>query len=75
MLGFYSTLFVRQLRQPSIRLFCIALTVACTVTFSISMLGDRIEKLLNMQAKEVLAADLVLESSSQFTDQQVSIIQ
>ena len=28
-----------------------------------------------MQAKEVLAADLVLESSSQFTDQQVSIIQ
>ncbi|MEM8845328.1 MAG: FtsX-like permease family protein, partial [Pseudomonadota bacterium] len=44
------------------------------MTFSISMLGDRIERLLNLQAKEVLAADLVLESSSQLTDDQEAII-
>ncbi|MEM7304780.1 MAG: FtsX-like permease family protein, partial [Pseudomonadota bacterium] len=44
------------------------------MTFSISMLGDRIEQLLNLQAKEVLAADLVLESTSPLTGQQYATI-
>lgn len=74
MFDFYLKLLIRQLRQPSIRLFCVAITMACAVTFSISLLGDRLEQLFNMQAKEVLAADLVLQSSSKVNQAQLEII-
>ncbi len=75
MIGFYRKSLARQLRQPSIRLFCIAIAMACAVTFSISLLSDRLEQLFNMQAKEVLAADLVLQSSSEISQQQKDVIQ
>lgn len=75
MFNFYKKLLIRQLRQGSIRLFCIAIAVACAVTFSISLLGDRLEQLFDMQAKEVLAADMVLQSSSELNQQQNEIIQ
>lgn len=75
MFKFYNMLLIRQLRQGSIRLFCIAISIACAVTFSISLLGDRLEQLFNMQAKEVLAADMVLQSSTQLNQQQSSIVQ
>ncbi|MFK7793984.1 MAG: ABC transporter permease [Gammaproteobacteria bacterium] len=75
MFSFYKKLLIRQLRQGSIRLFCIAIAVACAVTFSISLLGDRLEQLFDMQAKEVLAADIVLQSSNELNEQQKEIIQ
>jgi len=75
MFNFYNMLLIRQLRQGSIRLFCVAISIACAVTFSISLLGDRLEQLFNMQAKEVLAADMVLQSSTQLNQQQSTIVQ
>ncbi|MFK7815989.1 MAG: ABC transporter permease [Gammaproteobacteria bacterium] len=56
------------------RLFCIAVAVACAVTFSITLLGDRLEQLFNSQAKEVIAADLVLQSSTELSDEQKEIV-
>ncbi|MGH1537373.1 MAG: ABC transporter permease [Gammaproteobacteria bacterium] len=52
------------------RLFCIAVAIACAVTFSITLLGDRLEQLFNSQAKEVIAADLVLQSTTDLSDEQ-----
>lgn len=75
MLQFYLKLLIRQFRQSSIRLFCLAIAVACAVTFSISLLGDRIEQLFDMQAKEVLAADMVIQSSTELNEQQKQIIE
>ena len=74
MLQFYLKLLLRQFRQSSIRLFCLAIAVACAVTFSISLLGDRLEQLFDLQAKEVLAADMVLQSSTELNQQQSQII-
>lgn len=74
MFTFYNKLLIRQLRQPSMRLFCIAVAVACAVTFSITLLGDRLEQLFNSQAKEVIAADLVIQSSTDLSDEQKVII-
>lgn len=74
MFRFYFKLLIRQFRQNSIRLFCLALAVACAVTFSISLLGDRLEQLFDMQAKEVLAADIVIKSSTELNEQQKNII-
>ena len=74
MLSFYNKLLIRQLRQGSMRLFCVAVAVACAVTFSITLLGDRLEQLFNSQAKEVIAADLVLQSTTDLSDEQKEII-
>ena len=74
MFQLYVKLLIRQFRQSSIRLFCLAIAVACAVTFSISLLGDRLEQLFNMQAKEVLAADLVIQSSTELSKEQFKII-
>ncbi len=57
------------------RLFCIAVAIACAVTFSITLLGDRLEQLFNSQAKEVIAADLVLQSTTELSDEQKAIIE
>ena len=65
---------MRQLRQGSMRLFCIAVATACAVTFSITLLGDRLEQLFNSQAKEVIAADLVLQSTTDLSEEQKVII-
>ena len=70
MLDFYLKLLTRQFRQSSIRLFCVAIAIACAVTFSIGLLSDRLEQLFDLQAKEVLAADMVLQSSSELNQQQ-----
>ena len=70
----FLTILIRQLKQASIRLYFAAITPACAVTFSIGSLGDRMEQLLNDQAKAVLAADLVLESTSSLTEQQNDIV-
>ena len=75
MFNFYHKLLVRQLRHSTMRLFCVAVAIACAVTLSITLLGDRLEQLFNMQAKEVLAADMVLQSSTELSDRQKSIIQ
>ena len=75
MFQFYLKLLVRQFRQSSIHLFCFAIAVACAVTFSIGLLGDRLEQLFDRQAKEVLAADIVLQSSSELNEQQNQIIE
>ncbi len=74
MFTFYNNLLVRQLRQNSMRLFCIAVAIACAVTFSITLLGDRLEQLFNSQAKEVIAADVVLQSTTALTEEQNEII-
>lgn len=68
-------MLVRQLRNKTMRLYCLAIAIACGVTLSITLLGDRLEQLFDIQAKEVLAADLVLQSSSVLTEQQQIIIQ
>ena len=57
------------------RLFCIAVAIACAVTFSITLLGDRLEQLFNSQAKEVIAADLVLQSTTDLSNEQKEIIE
>ena len=57
------------------RLFCIAVAIACAVTFSITLLGDRLEQLFNSQAKEVIAADLVLQSTTDLSEAQKALIE
>ena len=72
---FYRKFIHRQWRLPTIRLFCIAVSIACAVTFSISLLSDRLERLFNQQAKEVLAADLVLQSTTKLSHEQLNLIE
>ena len=74
MLSFYLRLITRQLRLTTVRLFCIAVTIACAVTFSISLLSDRLEQLFNQQSTEVIAADLLLTSTTPINDQQEAVI-
>lgn len=75
MFTFYNNLLLRQLRQNAMRLFCVAVAIACAVTFSITLLGDRLEQLFNSQAKEVIAADLVLQSTTDLTDEQKALVE
>ena len=75
MFTFYNNILLRQLRQSSMRLFCIAVAIACAVTFSITLLGDRLEQLFNSQAKEVIAADLVLQSTTDLSEAQKALIE
>ncbi len=74
MFVFYIKLLKRQWRLTAIRLFCMAIAIACAVTFGITLLGDRLEQLFNNQAKEVLAADLVLQSTTKLSEEQLKII-
>lgn len=74
MTGFYLRLIKRQTRLTTVRLFCIAVTIACAVTFSISLLSDRLEQLFEQQSKEVLAADLALTSTTPLSADQDAII-
>lgn len=71
---FYLRLIKRQWRLPAIKLFCIAVAVATAVTFSITLLSDRLEQLFQQQSKEVLAADILLRSSSPLSDKQQDIL-
>ena len=71
---FYSRLVARQWRLPSLRLFCLAVAISCAVSHSISLLGDRVERLLERQSRDVLAADLVLRSSVPLNDQQEQLV-
>jgi len=72
--SFYLRLIQRQWRLPAIKLFCIAVALASAVTFSITLLSDRLEQLFLQQSKEVLAADLLLKSSSVLDEEQLGII-
>ena len=74
MTGFYLRLIKRQTRLTTVRLFCVAVTIACAVTFSISLLSDRLEQLFEQQSKEVLAADLALTSTTPLSSDQDAII-
>lgn len=74
MWSFYLRLLKRQTRLPAIRLFTVAVTLACAVTFSITLLSDRLENLFQQQSKEVLAADLLLTSSSKLNREQQIIV-
>ncbi|MFK8068508.1 MAG: ABC transporter permease [Gammaproteobacteria bacterium] len=71
---FYLRLIKRQWRLGAVRLFCLAVAIAVAVTFSINLLSDRLEQLFNQQAKEVLAADQVLESTSALSINQKSVL-
>lgn len=71
---FYLKLFKRQTRLATAKLFCIAIMIACAVTFSISLVSDRLEQLFEQQSREVLAADLVLNSSNPISNKQAEII-
>lgn len=75
MLSFYLRLLKRQSRLPAIRLFALALALACGVTFCITLLSDRVESLLAKQSQEILGADLIFESSSPLKPQQLQLIQ
>ncbi|PIE37071.1 MAG: ABC transporter permease [Gammaproteobacteria bacterium] len=72
---FYLRLMQRQWRLPAIKLFSLAVALACAVTFSITLLGDRLEQLFQQQAKEVLAADLLLRASSPLAGEQAARMQ
>ena len=74
MFSFYSRIIKRQWRLGAIRLFCAAIAIAVAVTFSITLLGDRLEKLFSYQSKEVLAADLVLQSTTILKAKQLDVI-
>ncbi len=74
MFSFYSRIIKRQWRLGAIRLFCAAIAIAVAVTFSITLLGDRLEKLFSYQSKEVLAADLVLQSTIILKAKQLDVI-
>lgn len=74
MTAFYSRLIKRQWRLPAIRLFCVAITIACAVTFSITLLGDRLGKLFMDESREILAADLVLDSTTELQSSQFELI-
>ncbi len=74
MTAFYRRLIKRQWRLPAIRLFCVAIATACAVTFSITLLGDRLEKLFMGESREILAADLVLDSTTELQTAQLEII-
>ena len=75
MISFYLKLIKRQSRLLTVQLFCVAVTIACAVTFSISILSDRLEQLFAQQSKEVLAADVLLQSTSPVSNEQKSIIE
>lgn len=72
--SFYLRLIKRQWRLPAIKLFCIAVALASAVTFSITLLSDRLEQLFIQQSKEVLAADLLLKSSALLSEEQLGVI-
>ena len=72
--SFYWRLIKRQWRLPAIKLFCVAVALASAVTFSITLLSDRLEQLFMQQSKEVLAADLLLKSSAALDKAQLDII-
>ncbi len=74
MLIFYGRFIQRQWRLSAIRLLCGAIAIACAAAFSITLLGNRLERLFDNQSKEVLAADLVLQSTKRLTSQQTEII-
>lgn len=74
MLSFYIRLTKRQMRLTTVRLFCFAVTIACAVTFSISLLSDRLEQLFTQQSKEVLAADLALSSTTPLSSEQEDVL-
>ncbi|MHC8441782.1 MAG: ABC transporter permease [Candidatus Eutrophobiaceae bacterium] len=68
--SFPLTMMRRQWRLRTIRLFCAAVALATAVTFCITLLGDRLEQLLEYQSKEILAADLALETTSELSEDQ-----
>ncbi len=74
MFSFYRRFIKRQWRLAAIRLFCITIAIACAVTFSITLLVDRLEKLFVNQSREVLAADLVLDSTTGLRAEQLAVI-
>lgn len=74
MFSFYKKILFRQWRLAAIRLFCLAVAISCAVTFSITLLGDRLEQLFDNQAKEAFAADMVLKSTSALTSDQEKIV-
>lgn len=74
MFSFYKKILFRQSRLAAIRLFCVTVAISCAVTFSITLLGDRLEQLFSNQAKEVFAADMVLKSTSALSAEQEKIV-
>lgn len=75
MLNFYLRLLKRQSRLPAMRLFALALALACGVTFCMTLLSDRVSLLLTQQSQQALGADLIFESSSPLKPEQQQLIQ
>ena len=63
-ISFYLRLLRRQWRSGVLRLLCVAITIASAAIFSVSLISDRLDRLFQRQSNEILAADLVLKSSS-----------
>ena len=60
--------------MPVVRLFCLAVAVACAVTFGVTLSSERLERLFDNQSREVLAADLVFHSSTPLKTEQELIL-
>ena len=75
MTRFYLRMVLRQWRRGVVRLFCCALIVSFSVTLGISLLVDRMKNLIREQGREVLAADLVLQSSTPLRADQRAFIE
>jgi putative ABC transport system permease protein len=58
----------REWRSGELRLLAFALVLAVTAVTSVGFFADRVERALQFQGNELLAADLVIESSSPLPD-------
>lgn len=74
MQGFYWRLIARQGRLSAVRLFVLAVMIATSVTFGMTLLSDRLEQVFNNQSREVLAADILLRSTSPVSEDQLTAI-
>ncbi len=67
---FHLKMIKRQWQSGAIRLLCAAIAIASAAVCSVSMVSGRLDKLFMHQSKEVLAADMVLKSSTPLRDEQ-----
>ena len=62
-LRFALRMLLRDLRAGELQLLGMSLIVAVAAVTAVSFFTDRVERAMELQASELLAADLVIESS------------